>query len=282
MAMDLNGQSELFELERSRCVKCGMCVKDCLFGALKQGADSFPVMAEKEKCMHCQHCMALCPKGAITFKGKRPEDSLVAEGAALPSVKEVENYMRLRRSVRWYQDRDVERETLERILKALGNSPTGCNARALKFTCFSTRSAMDDLRGRFIKVVERHRNGQKLLPRWLALPAIQMRKGKGDIFFRGAPGMLVVSADETAPGVVTPQEDVVIACSLFEMLANAYGLGTCWCGFLRLVQGEVPEISEELLGLRPSTPFYAMLFGYPAFKYPRSVQRDDEAEIEWR
>jgi NAD-dependent dihydropyrimidine dehydrogenase PreA subunit/nitroreductase len=273
---------ELFELDRSRCVKCALCVKDCFFGALKTGEDGFPSMVDPEKCMRCQHCLAICPKGAVTFNGKRPEDSLPVEGPAVPSIVQMENYMRVRRSVRRYRDCDVERQVLERIFKALGNSPTGCNARNLKFTCFATRKAMDEFREKFIRAIEEHRDGEKLLPRWLAVPAIQMRKGRGDMFFRGASGMVIISSDETAPGVTTPDEDVVIACSYFEMLAQASGLGTCWCGFLKLVQREIPELLVKTLGFRPTTSFYAVLFGLPAITYQRGVQRDGEAVVDWR
>ena len=273
---------ELFELDRSRCVKCALCVKDCFFGALKTGEDGFPSMVDPEKCMRCQHCLAICPKGAVTFNGKRPEDSLPVEGLAVPSIVQMENYMRVRRSVRRYRDCDVEHQVLERIFKALGNSPTGCNARNLKFTCFATRKAMDEFREKFIRAIEEHRDGEKLLPRWLAVPAIQMRKGRGDMFFRGASGMVIISSDETAPGVTTPDEDVVIACSYFEMLAQASGLGTCWCGFLKLVQREIPELLVKTLGFRPTTSFYAVLFGLPAITYQRGVQRDGEAVVDWR
>lgn len=273
---------KLFGLDGSRCVKCSLCVRDCFFGALKTDGEGRPFMADPVKCMRCQHCMAICPRGAVSFAGKRPEDSLPVGGLALPAAAEAENYLRARRSTRRYLGRDVDRTVLERIFKALGNSPTGCNARALKFTCFATRGAMDEFRRKFIRVVEAHRDGNRLLPRWLAVPAIQMRKGRSDVFFRDAPGMLVVSVDKTAPGVTTPDEDAVIACSNFELLAQAHGLGTCWCGFLKLVQKEVPELLTELLGLRPETSFYAMLFGYPAVTYERTVQRDDEAVVDWR
>ena len=263
-------------------VKCGACVDDCLFGALRTGDDGYPALLAPEKCMRCQHCLAICPKGAVTFAGKRPENSLDTRGLRLPDVEETENFLHARRSTRRYLAGDVERATLERIFRALGNSPTGCNARSLKFTCFPTRSSMDAFRASFIRAIEEHRDGDKLLPRWLAVPAIQMRKGKGDLFFRNAPGMVIVSSDETAPGVTTPAEDVVIACTHFELLAQAHGLGTCWCGFLKLVQNEVPELLEKTLGFRKTTPFYAMLFGLPAVTYRRGVQRDDEAVVDWR
>ena len=69
---------------------------------------------------------------------------------------------------------------------------------------------------------------------------------------------------------------------MLELLAQSLGLGTCWCGFLSLVKREVPELLEKTLGIRRTTPFYAMLFGIPAVRYQRTVQRDDEAEIEWK
>ena len=102
------------------------------------------------------------------------------------------------------------------------------------------------------------------------------------MFFRGASGILIVSSDETAPGVTTPREDVTIACAQFEMLANAAGIATCWCGFLGLVQKEVPEILETTVGIRRTTPFYAMLFGRPAVHYARCVQRESYARIDYR
>ena len=184
--------------------------------------------------------------------------------------------------MRHFADEDVDRATLSRILSALGNAPTGCNARALTFTCFPTRASMDGFRRDFISVIERHRNGAKLLPRWLAVPAIRLRNGEDDMFFREASGMLVVSSDETAPGVATPLEDVTIACAQFEMLANAAGIATCWCGFLKMVQQEIPELLEQTIGLRRTAPFYAMLFGRPAVRYARGVQRDSYARIDFR
>ena len=271
----------IFEVDEAKCVKCGACVRDCAFRALKM-EDGAPRMAFPDRCMKCQHCLAVCPTGAVTFDGKRPEDSAPVEGLPLPSLESVENWLRTRRSMRQFAAADVDRATLSRILSALGNAPTGCNARALTFTCFPTRESMDAFRRDFISVIERHRDGTKLLPRWLAVPAIKLRKGEEDMFFRGASGMLIVSSDETAPGVATPREDVTIACAHFEMLANAAGIATCWCGFLKMVQQEVPELLEQTIGLRRTSPFYAMLFGYPAVRYARGVQRDSYARIDFR
>lgn len=273
--------SELFSLNKDRCSKCKACVRDCAFKALGIGEDGYPCLAEPSRCMHCQHCFAICPNGAIVFDGKCPEDSVAVEGLPLPKGNEVINWLKVRRSIRRYRKEDVDRDVLERILHSLGNVPTGCNARGLKFTCISTMASMDAFRAKFLETIENHRDGTKLLPRWLASPAIQLRNGKGDMFFRGAPGMLVISSDETTPGVTTPTEDIASAITCFELLAESHGIGTCWCGFLKLVQQQVPELLEKTLGIRRTTPFYAMLFGYPALTYARGVQREMDAQVEW-
>ncbi len=275
-------ETALFQLEKGACVKCGACVKDCAFRVLRMDSDGYPSMTSEAKCMRCQHCFAICPKGAISFAGHKADDSVPVRSLALPKPDEVANWLKSRRSIRRYRDEDVDRRLLETILKSLGNVPTGCNARGLTFTCYPTRAAMDGFRRTFVETLENHHDGDRLLPRWLAVPAIKMRKGGEDILFRGAPGMLVVSSDERNPAVTTPKEDIVLALTAFELLAEANGIGTCWCGFLNLAQKEVPEISEKVLGLRRETPFYAMLFGKSAVSYPRAVMRETDAVIDWR
>lgn len=272
----------IFEVDHEICIRCGRCVRDCAFKALAAGAGGQPVMAEPSRCMRCQHCLAVCPVGAVTFDGKKPSDAVSTKGLELPSAAAVENWLSVRRSTRSFASGDVDRALLDRILKKLGNVPTGCNARSLTFTCYPNRASMDSFRAAFIDAVANHRDGTKLLPRWLAVPAIRMRRGESDMFFRDAPGMLIISSDETNPAVITPEVDVAAACAYFEMLAQAHGLATCWCGFLKIVQQAVPELLEATSGIRRTTPFYAMLFGRPGISYPRGVLRDDYATIDYR
>ena len=249
----------LFQLDETACVACGACVRDCAFRALARGDDGRPVFAHPERCMRCQHCFAICPTGAIAFDGRRAADARATKDLELPSAEAVANWLHVRRSTRQFKDEDVDRAVLDRVLTALGSVPTGCNARSLTFTCYPTRASLAQFKGAFIRAIEEHRDGTKLLA-----------------------GMVMISTDETNPAVTTPQEDVSAAITYFEMLAQANGLATCWCGFLRLVQKEVPELLEKAAGIRRTTPFYAMLFGQSAVRYPRTVQRDGYAKIDYR
>ncbi len=65
-----------FEIDRDKCIKCGLCTEDCITGCIETDSNGFPVMTDKNRCINCQHCFCVCPKGAITFDGKSPENSI--------------------------------------------------------------------------------------------------------------------------------------------------------------------------------------------------------------
>lgn len=271
---------DLFAVDSRKCVRCGACVRDCAFGALKADGQGAPYMASPEKCMRCQHCLVVCPTGAVALDGRTTADCPPAAGAELPSPTAVRNWLALRRSVRSFADEDVAPDLLDGLLRTLGNTPTGCNARQLTFTCFPDRAAMDGVKRRFLATLAAPH--ERLLPRWLAVPALRLRKGGQDIFFRGAAGLLIVSSNTGHPAVTTPREDVTIACSNFELLANANGIGTCWFGFLNLIESALPGFVEALAGIPRGHAFAAMLFGKPAVRYSRGVAREDYASIVYR
>lgn len=274
------GESSLFRVNADSCIRCGACVWDCAFQALKTAEDGLPVLADPKKCMRCQHCLAICPKGAVSIDGCTADQCIPVVGAELPTAKAVENWLALRRSVRHFADVDVDSKVLESILETLGNTPTGCNAGALTLTCFSNRRSMATLREAFNRFSVPS-EGQTI-SRWLSVALMRQRSGCEDLFFRGASGLLIVSSDPRKPSVATPLEDVTIACSNFELLANAHGIGTCWCGFLGLIEKEMPGLLEKLAGIPTGHPFVAMLFGHSAVRYSRGVVRKGLSRIVYR
>jgi ferredoxin/flavodoxin len=51
---------------RDKCVKCGLCQKECPVGALS--LDPYPVW-DMSKCFSCQKCINICPKHALYVEG---------------------------------------------------------------------------------------------------------------------------------------------------------------------------------------------------------------------
>jgi hypothetical protein len=61
-------------------------------------------------------------------------------------------------------------------------------------------------------------------------------------------------------------------------MAQSVGLGTVWCGLAKMVLELLPDL-REVVGLAPGNYYYAMLFGLPAVRYARTVQRDGGARV---
>ena len=56
------------------CRGCGLCARDCAFGVLTMKEGRPAVRDGREgQCMDCQHCLAVCPVGAVTINGVAAE-----------------------------------------------------------------------------------------------------------------------------------------------------------------------------------------------------------------
>ena len=55
----------MFEVDKEKCIHCGLCIKDCSAKALMFDENQTPIIDEK-RCFKCQHCLAVCPVGAIS------------------------------------------------------------------------------------------------------------------------------------------------------------------------------------------------------------------------
>jgi len=269
-----------FGVDAARCDGCGRCAADCPAGIIRLQDGRLPAIAAQDevKCLRCQHCLAVCPPGAISILGCHPGQSLLLNPAALPSLAQMELLVRGRRSVRRYRDEDVDHELLERLLRTLAHAPTGVNRQALTFHVVGERGALRRLRERLYRTAVEEVEAGRLAPdSGVASFARTYLDSGRDIVFRGAPHVLLVSAPPDAP---CQREDVALALAYFELLAHSAGLGTVWCGLLRMSLEALPQL-KPLFGLSPEHFYYPMLFGVPAWRYARTVQRDQAAPIEW-
>lgn len=267
-----------FRVDPEKCIQCDACVRDCPWGIIaREEGDRVPRIAEEPEdgCLECQHCLAVCPAGAVSIFGLRPENSLPLTAGTLPSRAQMKTFVRGRRSVRQYRDNAVDAALVNELLADLAHAPTGCNDRDLTFAVVSGRTAMLKLLETVVAALEARSAQGEAVPEFLADSAAAYRRNGRDVFFRGAPHLLLVYPGEKA---TCGQEDAVLALAYFELLAQSAGLGTTWCGMAKIAADAAPEIRKPL-GVPADAYFYAMLFGHPVVRYARTVQRDTAARI---
>ncbi len=268
-----------FSVQQDRCDGCGLCISDCPSRVIQQAADKRPfVPPEKEEnCLRCQHCLAICPTAAISVFGLDPGDSLPVSADVWPRFEQMTHLVRGRRSVRRYRDENVDPALIDRLLATAAHAPTGVNSRSLTFTVIDDKSKLHCLRERVMQALVEASNAGRIPARFAYVERAVSAyvQHDADVIFRGAPHVLIVSAPPQAPCAT---EDVPIALSYFELLAQTAGLGTVWCGMLKLAFESVPEL-KSLVDLPPGHHYYAMLFGHPAVHYARTVQRETAARI---
>lgn len=228
---------------------------------------------QESLCYQCQHCLAICPTAALSILGRNPANSLPLKAGSWPTLDQIERFVRGRRSIRQYQDENVDPALIQRLLASLANVPTGVNRRELTFTVIDDKTVMQGIREKVYKALVTAGPGR--VPEYLANAASAYFDKGIDRVFRGAPHALVVSAPPDAP---CPNQDVTLALAYFEFLAQSAGLGTVWWGMMRSIFEALPDL-KPLINLPPDHVYYAMLFGAPAIHFSRTVQRDDAAVI---
>lgn len=226
------------------------------------------VPGAESRCFGCQHCLAVCPTGALSWSNKSAEDSAPVE--ELPSADAVARLIRQRRSVRDYRRENVAPDVLDRLHRAMAFVPTGCNDHRLFFSYSDDLAATDALRraaaDEVIKRIE-----SDTLPESIAhFKKMKAALERGtDIFFRGAPHCVAISVASDAKDA---HIDPYIAATTFELLAVSFGLGTCWGGMATDLFMAVPTLLERL-SLPPDYQLgIILLFGRPRIEYARTPQ----------
>lgn len=140
-----------------------------------------------------------------------------------------------RRSVRKYQDRDVEEEKLKRVLEAARLAPSARNRQEWRFIVVRSK----DMKEKLVKEASPHQ------PFMLQAPVIIVAYvlDKNYIMRCGVPAHYI---------------DVAIALTHIHLQAVEEGLGTCWIGsFYQDKVKEVLNLPEE------AEVIQLMTLGYP-------------------
>lgn len=272
-----------FTVEEKRCIGCGLCTKTCPAGILHVGKRGKAEMDDITGfgwggCWKCQHCLAICPMGAISILGKEPMNSLMPPKQEQAEMM-LDALMTNRRSCRHFLNQNVDREVIDGMLAIMPAAPNGGNKMQVRYAVVDDRDKMKAIKERVYNAMlenaaaGRYPDGFDKSSFDDFMRDAGLGEGKTDIVFRGAPHMFIAHSPQ---GKGTWVQDVNIASTYFDLLCTSRGLGSIMMTFPLGALRATPGLLEEL-GI-PEDHYIAMVvgFGKPMYLYTRGVQKDME------
>jgi len=263
-----------------------------------QEGEKAAVITDPAMCLYCGHCKAVCPTDAPQFSEGNDQFIPVPSKREIPSPAVLHRFLRRRRSVRVYEDRQVEKTKLKMLIEAGRYAPTGSNRQACEYVVASGRKTLDQVcslaiqnlqeQGKAIqKGIDQHRREKKPLPEELvskqALPAVWERIARKweegiDQLLHHAPALIIIHMKQGL--ATTPEIDAAIASIQMILLAETLGLGTCYIGFLIWAIEDSEEL-KKMLGIPlDHKAVVSFTVGYPKVEYLRFVARNP-AKVQW-
>lgn len=152
-----------------------------------------------------------------------------------------------RRSIRKYQDRKVEKEVIEQLMKTAVVSPSGRNGRPYEFVVVDDKEIIKKL---------------------------AHSKESGAQFAENAPLMIVTLYHEYPTG----EDDACIASTIIQLKAHELGLGSCWLqtkGKIGTNGKTCHENIREILNIPEDIHISNMIsLGYPAEERSAYTEKD--------
>lgn len=157
--------------------------------------------------------------------------------------------LKSRRSIRKYENKSIEKNQIEELMKCALLSPTSKNSRPWEFIVVQDKDTLEKL---------------------------SHSKGHGGAFLKDAPLGIVVLADPSKSEVWI--EDASIASTIIHISAHSMGLGSCWIQIRGRNHSDSLTASEyvkETLNIPSNLEVDAIIaIGYPAEE--KRSRNDDE------
>lgn len=272
----------LFSVDQQKCNRDKICVQACPVGIIAWSEEKqlpMPTKDAESVCIKCGHCVAVCPTAAFSHQAMTPDQCVPIERDIHPSAEQAVQFLLSRRSIRVYQNKSANKETLAKLADVARCAPSGINTQPTEWLIIEDSAEVNRLAG---CVIDWMRTMIEERPQYAA--ALRMERSVKawengfDSICRNAPHMFVAHARKDDPMATS---SCPIALSHLELAAHAYGLGACWAGYFNMAANFSASMKKELALPEGHVSYGAMMIGYPKFHYYRIPLRK-EARIIWR
>ncbi len=270
----------LFTVDADKCNRDNICAAECPVKIIRvnQGGVPTPVDGAQQVCIECGHCVAVCPTGALVHEKLRPEDCAPVKKEWLLTPEQAEHFLRYRRSIRTYKEKQVSRDILERLIHIARYAPSGHNTQPVRWQVIYDKDEVRRLSGYVAEWMRHMLDTAGEMAKSMHFDLVVGAWDLGvDVISRDAPHLILANGPAANPA---SQTACIIAMTYLDLAAPSLGLGTCWNGFFNAAALSWKPL-QEALGLKPGEKnFAAMMVGYPGFRYHRMPERN-APKIKW-
>jgi len=286
----------LVTIDRERCNKDGLCARICQKVFAQETKGSIPSVAHEGSCNSCGHCVLVCPAGAVSQVDSPLENVHPTKADLLPSYDQVRELIVSRRSIRTFQEKPVEKESILKIIDGARFAPSLKNSQSTRFTVIQDRVLLNAIAASTAawlgKVARRLKNplwrklytlrGEKdvkQVMRWieqLAVMAEKMDKNIDLVLF-GAPLLLLFHADKT---LRSADVNATLALHNATMIASSLGLGSFYTGYVMTALNHDRSIPRLIDLPRGQRVYGGLAVGYPSIRFSRWIDRKPP-QIRW-
>ncbi|NHJ48401.1 MAG: 4Fe-4S dicluster domain-containing protein [Asgard group archaeon] len=287
-------------INRDLCTGCKTCIEICPRDCFELDVEKKSVFHLK-RCHDCGHCISYCPEAAIQHRDLPIEDYELISKYADNSIKNGEQmyyFLKSIRSTRKFLKKPVEDEILAKLADITRYSPTGHHSQNVELTLVSKPETIQELKDEsaksIISILKKIDNPFFVFAAKLIGKGSLIRKAKGtrhrfvrhldgfkegnDYLFHGAPAIAVFHSNKNG---YVPEDNCTLAASYLSVLANSYGLGVCYIGYLTYYSRYNSKIRDILKIPKENKIYQVLIFGYPKYKLKTFVSRKP-SKIAWK
>jgi nitroreductase/ferredoxin len=291
-------ESERVSIDPDLCTGCGLCVMACGRKLIVMAGET-AFVSDPGRCSQCGHCKCVCPVDAPRLPRFDPQEFLEAPFRdKLPPPFQLLTFLRTRRSIRIFTEQPVERDTAISIVDAARSAPTAQNRQALCYSVVLQPEKVEALRAltievlvdqadRLLKALETEKRTPGILtaedrrfkdypPAWRFMA--ELRKQGIDPLFHDAPAVIVCHVNPLES--LHPEVEAGMATMQMALMAQAMGLGSCFCALLDYAVSHSSDLKQWLHIPDEHIVPISFMLGYPAIRYRRLPARNP-ARITW-
>ena len=284
---------QLHIVDLEACTGDGICAEVCPENALELVDDKATTVEERaDTCISCGQCVAVCPTEALQMPGLETEDFSRLEPRPF-GYDEFFEFLRMRRSVRVFKDRPVDREVIDKILKAAATAPMGYPPHTTEVVVIDQREELDYL---LEQLVEHYDSMTRAFSSPIGRAIVRLNAGAEnfgmlkhhvidtarfanelyrsdsvDRYMYGAPVLMMFHGSRWG---MSYEENAHLVCHHAMLAAVALGLGTTIIGMIPPVVDRSKELRERYGIPKDHRVLTSLILGYPRYKYRKGIRRE--------